>query len=315
MDEALWIFYVRASRVKARTAATAEALSLLRDLAPQAPVGGPLADQRGIFWITLPTSNADQARARLPRLGYTCAVDALAAIEAVSENGAEAEAARTVRWKRRAYRLVPVYREDEAALRAEAPDQRVFLLETGDRVVRVVRGYRGDSGPLSRRGLPVPDARLLVNLVASAGAVFLDPFAGAGGIIVAAQASGCRVLSSDCDPALRYGLAGQGARHCVAQAEALPFGTATIAAIATEPPYDVGAEATVRAALHELDRVLIPGGRLAIYCAADQAPGLRQEGQRLGLISFLDTPINRKGTDCVALAWQKSSDCLSCKNT
>ncbi len=299
------IFTLRTARSKARAAATAEALSLLRDLDPQAPVGGPLSEQGGLFWITLPAANIEAARAHLPRLGYTCAVDRLEEAPETAPDARAEETERLVRWRRRSYRLVPLYREDEAALRAEAPDRRVFLLETGDGAVRAVRGYRGDSGPLSRRGLPAPDARLLVNLVAVPGASFLDPFAGAGGIVVEALASGCRVLSSDCDPALRYGLANLGSCHCVTDARSLPFPAASLAAIATEPPYDAGAEATVQAALREMARVLMPGGRLAIYCAIGQADGLRQVSRTLELLPCLDTPINRKGTDCVLLAWQK----------
>ncbi|HZO91936.1 MAG TPA: methyltransferase domain-containing protein [Chthonomonadaceae bacterium] len=300
MEEALLIFYLRSARRKAREAAVQEALCLLGDLGPTAPAGGPLAEEGGLFWIALPAAHREEAQARLPRLGYTHAVDVLEA----EEGGRDAATGRMVRWRRRPYRLIPLYREEEAAFRERAPDRRVFWLAAAEGV-RAVRGYRGDSGPLSRRGLPVEDARLLVNLVARPGGTLLDPFAGAGGVV--AEANGCRVLSCDLDPALRYGLAGLGARHCVADARSLPFQTASVDAIATEPPFEGAAEATVRAALGEMTRILAPGGRLAIYCAAHQAPGLREAGRALGLVPFLDQPINRKGTACVVLAWHKDS--------
>jgi len=170
-----------------------------------------------------------------------------------------------------------------------------------------VTGYRGDSGPLSRRGLPVCDARLLVNLVTCAdGAIFLDPFAGVGGLVLEAVASGCRAFSCDLDPALRHGLSALGARHSVANACALPFGPATVDAIAAEPPYGAQAEAAVIESLAEMHRVLKRGGRLALMCAARQAEELRHKASALGLRVFLDSPVNRKGTDCAVLAWEKA---------
>src|SRR6266550_7501288 len=57
--------------------ATMEALSLLRDLHVVAPAGGPLSEQGGVFWITVPVAALETINARLPRLGYTNAVDLL----------------------------------------------------------------------------------------------------------------------------------------------------------------------------------------------------------------------------------------------
>ena len=312
MTELLLICSLRPARKKARAAAIAETLCLLGDLGARAPAGGPLAEQGGLFWIALPATALEAALARLPWLGHTCAVDLL---ESASQRRMVADdvgraRARLVRWRGKLYRRVRVYSEDPQALREAAPDRRVFLLETRAGEVRPIQGYRGDSGPTSRRGLPVCDARLLVNLVTggqgarSERAMFLDPFAGSGGIVLEALARGCRVMSADVDPALRYGLSNMGARHCVADARRLPFATATFDAIATEPPYDRQAESTVLEALHEMRRVLKTSGRLALLCAGWQAAGLRQEATRLGFAPYLDSPIDRKGLDVVVLAWR-----------
>ena len=79
----------------------------------------------------------------------------------------------------------------------------------------------------------------------------------------------------------------------------------TVDAIATEPPYDIKAEKMVKNSLIEMARVLKIDARLAIFCAAWQAGGLRKLSQSLSLVPYLDSPVNRKGTDCVVLAWRK----------
>jgi SAM-dependent methyltransferase len=301
------ILYLRPARRKAREAATLEALCLLRDLDPAAPRGGPLAEQGGLFWLTLPSRALPSALARFPQLGYTQAVDvAEPAPELQGIGHYPGGGLRMTRWRGQAHRLRRVYEEDAQALRERAPDRRVFLLETPDGAVRPIKGYRGDGRALSRRGLPVYDARLLVNLVfRPEKGTLLDPFAGIGGIALEALAAGWHVLSADVDPALRHGLAQLGACHVVADARELPFAPASVDAIATEPPYDQLADGIVVAALREMHRVLKEGGRLALLCAARQADDLRREGAALGLAPYLDSPINRKGMDVVALAWQK----------
>lgn len=304
------IFYIRAARRKARAVATMEALSLLQDLKVVAPSGGPLSEQGGVFWISVPMAALETIIARLPRLGYTYAVDLLEPQVGELQSTGRVQKSRTelVRWQRKLYRLVRVYEEDTQLMRGGAPDRRTFLLRNNEGEVRSIQGYRGDGQPLSRRGLPVYDARMLVNLVAAGeGTLLLDPFAGIGGIVIEAFASGCRVTSSDCDPALQEGLSHLGAKHYVADACCLPFTTGIFDAIATEPPYHEQAKSMVIKALHEMERVLKDGGRLAILCAASQADDLRREAICLGLKSYLDAPINRKGLDVTVLAWQKEA--------
>lgn len=296
MDPALLIFHVRPARRRALSTATAEATCLLRDLGAAVAPGGPLSEQGGVFWLTLPADALERARDRLPRLGYSYAVDL---VEPTEDEG-------DVRWRGRSYRLARLHEEDAGELREAAPDRRTFVLESGGEA-RPVRGYRGGSGPLSRRGLPVIDARMLVNLVATLpGATLLDPFAGAGGVVLEGLTSGYRVLSCDVDPSLRHGLRALGAAHCVADAQSLPFESSSVDAIATEPPYEPEADEAVVTALGEMARVLRPGGRIALLLADRQVGALRTRSASFGLRAFHDAPIDRKGTPCVVLAWEKA---------
>ncbi len=305
MTPRMLIVYLPAARKKARDAAVAEVLTLLHDLGPAASPGGPLSEQGGIVWITLPDENIEKATERFPRLGYTKAVDLLVP-EGLDPDPRGAATGQLVRWKRRDYSLVRLYQENPAELRALDPDRRVFLFETGDGQVRPIQGYRGSRDPLTHRALPARDARLLVNLVADATpGKLLEPFAGAGGIVLPARAAGWGVISADVDPAVRHGLAEYGATHLVADARQLPLEAETIDAIATEPPYDECVGDLVEESLVEMYRVLRPDGRVAMLCAAWQASGLRARARELGMEPTLDIPINRKGLDVVLLTWRR----------
>jgi hypothetical protein len=293
------VFSQRAARRRARAAAVAEALGLLHDLEPSAPAGGPLSERGGVFWVELPERHLAAAVTRLPHLGYSTAVDLL-----VGAGPAGGPAA--VRWRGHRWRLERLHTEDPAGHRERAPDRRGFLVEAGDGRVREVRGYRGDGAPLGRRGLPVCDARLLVNLVAGAGpGRLLDPFAGVGGVALEARAAGWAVVTADLDPALRHGLGRLGGAHLVADAGRLPLRGGSVDAVATEPPYDRQVGPLAGRALAEAHRLLRPGGATAWLCAAWQAPGLRATAAGLGLRAALDTPVDRKGLPVVALAWRK----------
>lgn len=291
-DRTTLVAHVRPSRQKARRTAVAEILALLRDLGATASASGPLAQVRGIIWVTIPEENVATAQSRLQRLGYTCAVDI---VRELPENRAEAET--ITKWKGRNVALVRIYKEPDNQLRESAPDRRTFLLEGADGVVRPVVGYRGSPGSLEHRALPVVDARLLVNLVwQPKGGILLDPFAGAGGVVIEAKLAGWTTVSLDNDPSLRFGLNRLADLHVVGTAAMLPFGDASVDAIATEPPYHPSVLDMVTDSIGEMFRVLRAGGRGALLVAADQAQQVRCTLARLDVALELDEPIDRKGT-------------------
>ena len=299
-DAALLVLHVRPGRARARATAEAEALGLLRDLGAQHAPGGPLSDRGRVFWLSLPTAALERATALLPHLGYTHAVDLVERVPIGLTLHDD-----VVLWHRQPHRLVRLYEESPEVARDRAPDRRAFALETKTGAVRHIRGYRGDSRAFKRRGLPAYDARMLVNIAnATAGATFLDPFAGVGGVVVAAAERGCRVVSCDVDPVLRFGL-GSLAAHVVADARRLPFAEAKFDAIATEPPYEPEAAEMAADSVREAVRVLRSGGRLSVFCAAWQGDALRQAAERVGMALIHEEAIDRKGVACAVLAWAK----------
>lgn len=306
-EKTLLIFYVRNSRIKAMDCAIQEALFLLRDFEPVALPGGPMGDTRGLFWIEIPSHLLNDAADLLPRLGYSYAVDFLEYLPGVSRPPKSKKSVpNIVRWRGDWYQLTRIYEEDEKELRDRAPDRRLFAIETEEDDVRLIRGYRGDGGDMSRRGLAVHDARMLVNLVhTKRGATFLDPFAGVGGIVLEAIDSGYRVFSCDNDPILRPGLERFGSIHYVCDSRQLPFDDESIDIIATEPPYDPKATPVVVEALSEMFRVLKPGGKLSMLCALHQAEALSETAKYLRLETRFETRIDRKGMDCAVFAWEK----------
>jgi hypothetical protein len=302
-DETALVLHLRPSRRRARAVAVAEVATVLEDLGGRPLPGGPLSEVPGVAWVAVGPAPPARIAARLARLGYTEAVERV--VPAGELEGEPEPAWTRARWRGGDVVLVPVHAEPAEALRAEAPDRRSFLLECGDGVTRRIAGYRGGRGPLEHRALPPADARLLVNLVArpaSGGGVLLDPFAGAGGVVVAAARAGWTTVSADVDPALRPGLAElSGGRHLVADAAALPLAAGTVDAIATEPPYHGSATASVVAAVAEVARVGRPGARVAMLVATAQAPAVRAAAGRSGLAVDLDVAIDRKGTDVTCL--------------
>jgi hypothetical protein len=200
----------------------------------------------------------------------------------------------------------PLWREDPQEARAAAPDRRPFAVEVEGRI-KEIRGYRGDGGALSRRGLPAYDARVLVNLVWSPGTkVLLDPFAGIGGIALEAAAAGLEATTADNDAWLRHGLVRMtGGRHVVADTRELPLRDGAIDAVATEPPFDAQADDAVAQGLWEIGRSLRRGGRCSMLCARRQAGLVSCGAEAAGLSLMHREDIDRKSTACTLFLWEK----------
>ncbi|HEY2663287.1 MAG TPA: methyltransferase domain-containing protein [Candidatus Binataceae bacterium] len=272
----------------------------MRGLRVRRATGGPASDIAGIAWLNVDTQDLDAALGRLHGLGYTAAVDLVTPIEDVKKR----ERLVVRRWHGQQLALVGIWAEEDEELRANAPDRRSFLLECADGVTRRIVGYRGGTGPLEHRALPVEDARLLVNLVSfEAGGRFLDPFAGAGAVIIEARSRGFTTTSLDIDRALRFGLAELSGHHVVGDASALPFADHSFDAVGSEPPYHWSAVELVKASIREAARVIRHGARIAFLVTSKQATPVREAGERAGLILELEAAVDRKGTEVSCFCW------------
>ena len=293
MGELLLVFYLRPARRKASDVAIAEVLTLLQMQHAWVSEQGLPEEQGDLFWIMLPANRLDETMARLPRLGYTCAVDVL---EPNFEPG-------SALWHRQGYHRRRIYEEDAEEARELVFRSSSLYARHGDTVAHPVVEEQRYSG----RDSLIYDARLLVNLVSTSdGGCMLDPFAGEGNIVREALAGGYTTYSTDSDPALYHRLSSLGSKHMVANACTLPFADAMFDAIATELPSHCSAVSVLRGALAECVRVLKSGCKLALLGSSSQVEILRHTASDLGLQTLLVAPIDRKGMDMVVVLWQSS---------
>jgi hypothetical protein len=287
-----------------------EMVHVLRNLNAAAASGGPCSEIGGVFWVDVPEAALGQAQSLFPRLGYTVGID----LPVPAHGG---RSARSVRWRKRYYELHRIYEEQEETYRSQAPDCSEFLLAGEDGTTRRVRGYRGNSQPGQRRGLPVCDARLLVNLVSPSrgNGRLLDPFAGAGSVVRHAVTSGLETYSTDIDPRLALGLADLGSCHCVADARQLPFPAGFFDAIATEPPYDQTEGNVAAQGIPGLSRLLKSSGRMSMLLADWQTEEALMAGEQVHMKSLVSCRIDRKGLACTAVVWEKEGQQERCTAT
>lgn len=305
----IYLCQIRPSRNKAIVTAVVEALSLLADFEPMALLSGPLADQRGVYWIGLPPQHRAELQPRLLHLGYTYQVHRVAPLAELAQNE-HTENLVSVRWRKELFYLLPVYTEDAEWMRNRAPDKRTFWLKNAAGEIVPLQGYRGDSNEMSRRGLPPEDGRVLVNLARAPGNFhgarnFLDPLAGVGGLLIEAVDQGYIVFSADIDQKVQYGLQRLSKRHVVCDAAKLSFGDNAFWAVAAELPFGLDETKRLNAFTAEFCRVLQPGGRLSLMLVKPQLHVIARKASTLPLTLLMQENINRKGTDVWICVWQK----------
>lgn len=291
MEKTILIFRIKTSRLKARSLALEEVKSFLSDVENvEVVIGGPLSTEKGIIAAYLPKNfDTDVLAPDFSRLGYIQQVDQMVQEQRESKN--------TIKWKGAFYSLETIYEEDKEEVRNQAPDKRRFLLPDPTGTLRYVNGYRGDGTETGKRAVPVEDCKFMLNLSKiKRGQKVLDPFAGAGGIVFAAVHAGLDVYSSDIDPKMQYGLRDFGSKHHVAGIQKLPFDNNFFDSVVTEAPFDTNVTGNVAEGLAEMQRVIKPSGYIILMVADHQVEQIRKKAATLGLETYVDQPLDRKGT-------------------
>lgn len=197
----------------------------------------------------------------------------------------------------------------------EAPDMEFRLVRFTPACLYVVEGAvdrgafqarRAEERPFSRPvGLHPRLARALINLAGVAeGATLLDPFCGAGGILIEAAQLGIQPIGSDSDPEMvegaRENLIHYGASAALHVCDVGSIGDVVgpVETIVTDPPYGRAAGTQGEAVASLLERafatfaqVLPPRGRLAIALPRREYIALGRRSFRL--LQWHALPVHR----------------------
>lgn len=221
--------------------------------------GKDILDVREEYWTKhrlLVTMNIppEEVKRRAELAGY---IEAILSVHEEPYRGEELCSQPKGRWRigwvrigdRKRYQREIYLQDDEERLRL-SPDRRPFKVEVGGKVIPA-KGHR------HHRGLSPLDAKFLLNLAGlKGGELILDPFAGFGGIVLEARRRGLKVVASEVDISLRFGLEEvSGGRCLMADARRLPFKSEIFDAVITEPPYRRELREAVIEALKEICRV------------------------------------------------------------
>ncbi|GAB7016027.1 methyltransferase domain-containing protein [Methanogenium cariaci] len=180
----------------------------------------------------------------------------------------------------------------------DAPETEYRAIITGNTcyfgrvILHIDRGSYQYRNPMRRPffhpGVMMPiTARTLVNLSqAKMGDVICDPFCGTGGVLLEAKLCGMKIIGSDMDPMMIDGCRKNlpGTDLFLADATVLPLGDNSVDAVVTDLPY--GHSVCIMASsmdqlyadsLHEIRRIVRPGGRCVIVTHVDVQPLAEKE--------------------------------------
>ncbi len=265
MTESLLAFKMRPSRRKAVDVAASEVATLLgqgcSDLSSRVSRQGP---EIVLALTGAPTTSQIEQLSTWP-LGYSTSWTYYRRLEDPASKSWD------YKWHGCKYRRAGSGESDASRVACLRPENRTFEVDR-----RMVVGYRGGydlSGRFWARSLAPEDAFVLVNLSSPSmnrGLTLLDPFAGSGTIVLAAEAAGMATMSGDFDPIIGHGLAqSTSIGHCQSDATQLPYADGSVDGVATEPPFDLD-NRVLALACSEILRVTKPGAHVSVCCAIPQ---------------------------------------------
>ncbi len=314
IDEYLKNYHVlvcslRNSRIKAKKIAIMEMFNSLFPLKGIFISNGPLGDVKGLFSFFILKEYKIELKKYLKQIGYCDKFYMLDFENPEYKNTSEINSVNGFFWKKKKFSIQLFYEQSDEIYKNQSPHNRKFLIIGKDRCVKEVFGYRGDGSERGRRGLPVEDARCLVNLATpSILKTLIDPFAGGGGIVYQAKyiKEEIDVISIDIDPTLEPGLTFYGAKHYVSNSCTIQLGNTQIDAIVTEVPFSNEATTDIIMTLKNISKYLNNNGKVIIMSSIQQAEKIKYCINELGLFPIMSYQLNRKGTDVVIMTYTKS---------
>lgn len=298
---------LRSSRLKAKQLGIAEILLMNFDLGIIFLKNGPLGDVKGMVVFALPKEVFRTFKSRLAYVGYFEEFYLLDFDSPVSVNYTDILTINPLIWKGKYYALKYLYKQDKELYMKQSPHNRLFRLRRANGQIKNVYGYRGSGESMTKRALPVEDARCLVNLAMPFQIrKILDPFAGAGGIVFMSKFINPKieVTSIDIDEELQPGLELYGAKHIVGDARKVKL-EGEYDAIITEVPFWHRATKQIKEVFAKVYPRLNSSGMLVFMCAEYQSAELATylDGK---LYLLFNSKVNRKGTRVVVQVWTKS---------
>jgi len=317
---------IRNSRIKVKQTAVLEMIFSQYEKKILFILNGPLGDIKGIISFFCPKENLLSLKENLFSIGYcdkfylldfddTCKQTDFT----VCKNQTNLVSINPLVWKGRKFSIDYFFIQDNKVYEEQSPHNREFkILDSGGEEKTVI-GYRGDGSETGRRSLPVEDARCIVNLsMPWKNKKFIDPFAGAGGIIfafkyIASQAEFAKgsITSIDIDPVLKPGLNFLSDVHYTMDAKDAAFAENSFDSIITETPFSNKAVNDINTAISKILKSLTVDGILVIMCKTDQTERIYESLFKSDVYLIFNQMIDRKGIDVEISVWCKDKEFFS----
>ncbi len=296
------ICQMRTSRNKAKQLAVLEMSTVLSEADGIFIQNGPLGDVKGLFSFFIKKNCNHRLKQILRTTGYC---NKFYMLDFTLQNPDIADDIKSMNpliWKGLKFNIIHFYLQSEEEYKEKSSHNRVFAIYQSDNTVKYVRGYRGDGSEAGRRGLPLEDARLMVNLAEPYRIKkLLDPFAGGGGIIHAARDINNTLyrISIDIDRTLEPGLRIYSDKHYICDSREADILEKPVDAIVTEVPFSANYSETIIQVFYHLSEAVSESGKILCMCHIDQFPAIKAAWLHMGYYLLIGKEVNRKGTPVV----------------
>lgn len=303
----LLVCRLRSSRNKAKHLAILEMATVLEPVDGIFIFNGPLGDVRGLISFFVKPGSDSGLIERLKTVGYCNRFYKLDFTLQHPDVTDEIKSINKYRWKGYEFNVVRFFHQCKIKYQEQSVSNREFAIYQGGNSIKYVTGYRGDGSEAGRRGLPIEDTRMMVNLACPHSInSLLDQFAGSGGIIYTAKTirQSLFTISADIDRVVEPGLKMYSDLHYTCDARQINLKSNMVDAVVAEIPFSPRyTQIAIDAFLHILPSIS-QHGKLVCMCHTNQTEPIKQ-ALKHQLYLLLDADINRKGTPVSLLVWSK----------